>query len=452
MRHIFLLLSYCLCLVDWASLAQQWIKMKEEAPQSEKEQGEAPMDIIKDDNTPTPAPTTIPSPAWPATQIQPAPETANWWSWSQAGTTGSWPMSTPYTALPVADSTVAPTAPTYPYTPAAPSAPETYVPPPPNTFWGNEMRVPSGKEEASSWESRNHKKPVVDTVTEIDAAKRKQLPAWIREGLEKMEREKQKKAENERLERERKEALLKKSLGVPETVAVSQFDGNGYEEPQKSKFESETSDDEADDKEKERGITEEIKPRKSRFDVRQVSPPKPVFRTKEQILQAVMGDVRKILTQILMEVTSEEIEKAVEDVSKYFRKKAPATTVRKTPALTSLTGKLGLGIYESDSDSGESSDEKVTNEPDSDQEIKDRIERLKNEFVQTEKFIERELIEQEEREKRQLLKEKRESSEEREGQVQTLQLSGKKPTKFIITLGSFTEKLLLHLTNILNII
>lgn len=71
--------------------------------------------------------------------------------------------------------------------------------------------------------------------------------------------------------------------------------------------------------------------------------------------------------------------------------------------------------------------------------LQERIERLKNEFVQTEKFIERELIEQEEREKRQLLKEKRESSEEREGQVQTLQHSGKKPTKFIITQGSFTE-------------
>lgn len=46
--------------------------MKEEAPQVEKEQGEAPMDIIKDDNiAPTPAPTAIPNPPWPATQIQP---------------------------------------------------------------------------------------------------------------------------------------------------------------------------------------------------------------------------------------------------------------------------------------------------------------------------------------------------------------------------------------------
>lgn len=31
----------------------------------------------------------------------------------------------------------------------------------------------------------------------LDAAKRKQLPAWIREGLEKMEREKRRKMEQE---------------------------------------------------------------------------------------------------------------------------------------------------------------------------------------------------------------------------------------------------------------
>ena len=59
-------------LVDWASLAQQWIKMKEETPQTEKEQGEAPMDITKEDIvSPTPAPSAIPNPpAWPTTPIQ----------------------------------------------------------------------------------------------------------------------------------------------------------------------------------------------------------------------------------------------------------------------------------------------------------------------------------------------------------------------------------------------
>lgn len=36
------------------------------------------------------------------------------------------------------------------------------------------------------------------------------LPAWIREGLEKMEREKQKKEERERLEKERLKAVEEK--------------------------------------------------------------------------------------------------------------------------------------------------------------------------------------------------------------------------------------------------
>ena len=71
--------------------------------------------------------------------------------------------------------------------------------------------------------------------------------------------------------------------------------------------------------------------------------------------------------------------------------------------------------------------------------FQERIERLKNDFIQTEKFIEREVTEQEEREKKQLLKEKRDSSEEREGQVQTQQPQGKKPIKFILTLGSYSD-------------
>ena len=76
---------------------------------------------------------------------------------------------------------------------------------------------------------------MVILINYVDAAKRKQLPAWIREGLEKMEREKQKKAENDRLEKERKEALLKKSVDDTET-STAHIDGNGYEEPQKSTY------------------------------------------------------------------------------------------------------------------------------------------------------------------------------------------------------------------------
>lgn len=46
----------------------------------------------------------------------------------------------------------------------------------------------------------------------LDAAKRKQLPAWIREGLEKMEQERIKKAEKEKAEKEKAEKLAKAKL------------------------------------------------------------------------------------------------------------------------------------------------------------------------------------------------------------------------------------------------
>lgn len=52
----------------------------------------------------------------------------------------------------------------------------------------------------------------------LDAAKRRALPAWIREGLEKMEREKQKKAEQERL------AKLKKEEAIDEPQAPASSD------------------------------------------------------------------------------------------------------------------------------------------------------------------------------------------------------------------------------------
>lgn len=67
-----------------------------------------------------------------------------------------------------------------------------------------------------------------------DAAKRRVLPAWIREGLEKMEREKQKKAEKERLDRELEEEKLRRNERQNSEVGL---DGR----PAKSKFVSYSS-------------------------------------------------------------------------------------------------------------------------------------------------------------------------------------------------------------------
>jgi len=69
-----------------------------------------------------------------------------------------------------------------------------------------------------------------------DAAKRRQLPAWIREGLEKMEREKQKKIDRERQIKEREDYLQKKR--EEEENAINELEKNSGQPviPKKSKF------------------------------------------------------------------------------------------------------------------------------------------------------------------------------------------------------------------------
>lgn len=56
------------------------------------------------------------------------------------------------------------------------------------------------------------------------------MPAWIREGLEKMDREKQKKLEKERLEKQRAE------MANEDTDNMVEEEGEGPRVPRKSKF------------------------------------------------------------------------------------------------------------------------------------------------------------------------------------------------------------------------
>lgn len=65
----------------------------------------------------------------------------------------------------------------------------------------------------------------------VDAVKRRTLPAWIREGLEKMEREKQKKLEKERMEQQRSQLSKKEKKEITEPG-----EEGGPRLPQKSKF------------------------------------------------------------------------------------------------------------------------------------------------------------------------------------------------------------------------
>jgi hypothetical protein len=68
-------------------------------------------------------------------------------------------------------------------------------------------------------------------LCETDAVKRRTLPAWIREGLEKMEREKQKKLEKERMEQQRSQLSKKEKKATEDAEG-----GDGPRLPQRSKF------------------------------------------------------------------------------------------------------------------------------------------------------------------------------------------------------------------------
>lgn len=61
------------------------------------------------------------------------------------------------------------------------------------------------------------------SVDVLDAAKRKTLPGWIREGLEKMEREKMRKLEREKEETERRVRLSKQTEDDDPSNTKSKF-------------------------------------------------------------------------------------------------------------------------------------------------------------------------------------------------------------------------------------
>ncbi|CAH1799824.1 unnamed protein product, partial [Owenia fusiformis] len=83
----------------------------------------------------------------------------------------------------------------------------------------------------------------------MDAAKRKSLPLWIRQGLEKMEQEKEKKAEKEKLRKEQEAEKLKREQEEAEQQKLEDEKNSGEARvPRKSRFDSdgESSDKEAD--------------------------------------------------------------------------------------------------------------------------------------------------------------------------------------------------------------
>ncbi|XP_043480893.1 arginine/serine-rich protein PNISR-like isoform X4 [Leptopilina heterotoma] len=482
--------------VDWAALAQQWIKMKEtvvppappppsiDTGQSDNDGGgEAPMDMdTKDDDIPPapPAPSISGSDYYIMMRGNDTPKektifhkkshknnSDGWNQWNQWGhwnAAGPGPGNWEWSGVPppgvtigpdgkptgLGNSPVAPSAPQISgnFNVPPPSAPSPYVynsvsnaqpynqqvPPywsgdqsgvmssqPPPFLKGmrhsNRMPPIRGVDPMRSREEREPT-PEEDPYT-LDAAKRRQLPAWIREGLEKMEREKQKAVERERQEELRKQEMEARKKAEDEARAVLN--------PSKSKFDSDSEKETEEETgsrhdETERNVDrspDHSRPRRSRFrdaespDSRSAKEGSPIAtfapslpkRSREEILQDVMLKVRRSLTEILLEVTNEEISSVCREVWSRARAKGepPVASFNNTAPLAQITRKLGLGIY-GDSNSESEEEKREDEEPeeeDSDEELKETLRRRQQAFKKTEEEIEARLAEEEQELKRQ---------------------------------------------------
>lgn len=315
--------------VDWAALAQQWIAMKEAAaivgvPQAKAdvEEGEAPMEVENPD-THCEAPVT-PGSDWNTSSNSWGNSWNQWgWGWSGSGSVDPKIAADPtMTMAPMIDGyadTTSSTAPMPGYATDTITTP-TFQ----HGYWtapqlenssnsrsgsrGRDRRSKSKNRDNKTTRSRSHrdKPPLIPPVIEpivmptppatstIDAAKRRQLPAWIREGLEKMEREKQKAIEREQEKKAQEEAELeKKRLEEEELERIKAEAGGQPVLPAKSKFESDTEEEE-----------EEEEQQQQQAEARAPSPPR---AGREDVMQEVMLAVRRSLTEILLEVTDQEI-------------------------------------------------------------------------------------------------------------------------------------------------
>ncbi|XP_076293898.1 uncharacterized protein LOC143215561 isoform X2 [Lasioglossum baleicum] len=464
--------------VDWAALAQQWIKMKETvvppAPppptinpicSGTDGSGEAPMDMdTKEDDIP---------PAPPAPSISGSAETWTQWNqWGHWNSSGSGAGTWEWTGVPPPGVSIGsdgkpmgiPTVPVIPPAPTISTTSEFNVPPPAapalysynsvpptqpysqvNSYWSGEPPATIPPQPPPFMKGVRHtnrtphmrpidnvrcredreKTPEEDTTTTIDAAKRRQLPAWIREGLEKMEKAKQKAVERERQEILRKQEMEARKQAEDEARAVLN--------PSKSKFDSDSekeTEQEAEEAPRSQQTTEKnfertpdilLRPRKSRFrdadspdahahtDRSPTTPSNSTLstpkRSREEVLQDVMLKVRRSLTEILLEVTNEEIGSICREVWSRARAKVPAgetpvASLNNMAPLAQITRKLGLGIYgDSNSESEEEQSEHVqAQNNDSDDELIETLRRRQQLFKKTEEEIEARLAEEDERE------------------------------------------------------
>ncbi|GBM20738.1 hypothetical protein AVEN_105966-1 [Araneus ventricosus] len=273
-------------------------------------------------------------------------------------------------------------------TPAPAPAPEA----PYDQYWSQVNATPTISPIFLKKERSATNLPVEEEATQIDAAKRKQLPAWIRDGLEKMEQERLKRLEKERAAKENAEKiakmdLLKNNLDFKDGSSTTPAST-------KSKFDSDSE-------------VEEIEPSENK----RMSPvlkrtPSPTedMRTEEERKEELMLKVRRTLTEILLSVTNSEMVDIAQEVFRKAVSKAPARQLATATSLSSVaSGLRGLASYGTES---EASDQDEEDASDSEEELYRRIKEKKRLFAQKEKKIIAELERKEYEEKLEAEREK----------------------------------------------
>ncbi|XP_022179004.1 arginine/serine-rich protein PNISR-like isoform X2 [Myzus persicae] len=387
--------------VDWASLAQQWIKMKETPPTMPPGQqvriptsehtlpslhvlpqnpsnvaaAAATNKTFSDHNIASPVTrNNIEKPsAWNTWTWQ---QQQQWnWNWASSSTTQP-------TKAPIMDS-VNPLRPPFITPPILSEPPPSFPmmtpnkPFLPNNYWAGPNTSVPPPTEPDQW-SKLNMIPNVDDRTQdpsfMDAAKRKQLPAWIREGLEKMEREKRRKIEQEQ------------SFSEPDYSSYTNENVTQEVPNSPNNFDHEAQMVDVDDIEPvSSDYINDTEPRKTEYVKNDPTPLIP-RKTKAQIWEDTMLSLRKILTKLLMDVTNDMMLNIVKDVLK-------------------TTSQTGLGVYGSESGSSDESDgeQKIYGhrqlKPDSDEAIQERILKRQREFSYIEARILIELDQLEDREK-----------------------------------------------------
>ncbi|VDO41251.1 unnamed protein product [Onchocerca flexuosa] len=204
--------------------------------------------------------------------------------------------------------------------------------PPPNWYH------PSRRDSSSN----SHSMPFIDQQT------RKALPAWIREGLEKAEQERQKK--------QTKEAKLR----IAEEAAKARRVAKGL-----GKFDSDSSEDEngIDDVEGRAKLDEEpVFLQKKKLEKQQEQLAKEAreidYRTEEETREDALMLLRRFMTEILLETTDDELNHIAREQIELAKRSAQPKVLAQSSALAAL---CTLGA-ESDDESSEEADMKQLDE------------------------------------------------------------------------------------------